>query len=614
VNNIRTTIATVWRIASPYFRSEDKLAGCALLASVIVIELSLVGLDVLLNQWRNRFYNALQERNWEIFVREVGVFCLLAISNVVLVVYQLYLNQWLQIRWRRWMTSHYLGKWLHNANHYRMQLQGDAADNPDQRMTDDVKLFVERTLDIGVGLLSSIVTLASFVVILWGLSAAAPLQVFGNQFEIPGYLVWGALIYAVFGTALTQWIGSPLVGLDFQQQRFEADFRFNLVRVRENAEQIALLQGEGAERERLFERFGRVVDNWYAIMSRTKRLTAFTRGYSQAEVIFPYILVAPAYFADKIQLGGMMQTASAFDSVQGALSFFVSIYRTMAEWQAVIARLDGFEASIESAATLAASSPSSIDVVSSTGEDRIDLAQLLVKLPNGTPLVSADGFAIRANERTLVTGPSGAGKSTLFRAIAGVWPFGNGSIAIPAHATLMMLPQRPYFPIGTLKAAIVYPAAADAFSAERVKEALAAVGLAKLEAQLDEEAHWNRMLSLGEQQRLGLARALLHAPQYLFLDEATASLDEPSEAALYRLLEEKLPATTVVSIGHRSTLEAFHHRNVVLTQEGDRFALQNREAAKEAPPEAAQPAQEIKAGAKARAGGAASGARRKKTE
>jgi len=575
VNNIRSTLATVWRIAAPYFRSEDKWAGCGLLAAVIAIELALVGLDVLLNQWNNRFYNALQDKNWDVFVREIGVFTLLATCNVVLVVYQLYLNQWLQIRWRRWMTTRYLGEWLQGANHYRMQLQGDAADNPDQRITDDVKLFVERTLDIGVGLLSSVVTLASFVIILWGLSAAAPLHVSGREFEIPGYLVWGALIYAIFGTALTQWNGSPLVNLDFQQQRLEADFRFSLVRVRENSEQIALLRGEPAERQRLSDRFSRVVGNWYAIMSRTKRLKAFTQSYSQAAVIFPYILVAPAYFANKIELGGMMQTASAFDSVQKALSFFVSVYRTLAEWRAVVARLDGFETAIASAATLAGSAES-IKMASSTEGDEIDLQQLLVRLPSGTPLVSADHLSIRTSERTLVTGPSGAGKSTLFRAIAGIWPFGNGSIAIPANATLMMLPQRPYFPIGALQAAIVYPAEADAFSSDQVRDALIAVGLPQLATRLEEEAHWNRMLSLGEQQRLGLARALLHRPQYLFLDEATASLDEPSEAALYGLLEEKLPATTIVSIGHRSTLVAFHQRNVVLVRDGDQFALQSQ--------------------------------------
>jgi len=575
VNNIRSTLATVWRIAAPYFRSEDKWAGRALLAAVVSIELALVAIDVLLNQWSNRFFNGLQEYNWDVFVREIGVFSLLATCFIALAVYQLYLNQWLQIRWRRWLTKHYLGEWMDGANHYRMQLQGDAADNPDQRISDDVKLFVDRTLDIGLSLLNSVVTLFSFVIILWGLSAAAPFHFFGNELAIPGYLVWGALIYAIFGTALTQWIGSPLVRLDFQQQRYEADFRFNLVRARENSEQIALLQGENAERQRLWQRFNHVVENWYGIMSRTKRLTAFTASYSQAAVIFPYILVAPAYFAKKIQLGGLTQTASAFGSVQKALSVFVTIYRTLADWRAIVARLDGFEMSIASATTLK-NDIDSVRLVSSDGGKAVDLRQLLVRLPNGTPLVSADGLSLRAGERTLVTGPSGSGKSTLFRAIAGIWPFGSGSIAIPTGASPMMLPQRPYFPIGSLHAAVAYPGEAESFSADQRKDALTMVGLPQLGPRLDEEAHWNRMLSLGEQQRLGVARALLHKPKYLFLDEATASLDEPSEAALYKLLAEKLPDTTIVSIGHRSTLEAFHQRNVTMVRDGDQFTLRDK--------------------------------------
>jgi putative ATP-binding cassette transporter len=573
VNNIRSTLTTVWRISAPYFRSEDKRAGRGLLAAVIAIELAIVGINVLLNQWNSRFYNALQERNWDNFVSEIIYFSVLATIFIVLAVYQLYLNQWLQIRWRRWMTSHYLGDWLHQANHYRMQLEGDAADNPDQRMTDDVKLFVDRTLNIGVGLLSSIVTLASFVAILWGLSNDAPLHLFGQEYAIPGYLVWGALIYSVLGTILTHLIGWPLVGIDYRQQQYEADFRFNLVRVRENSEQIALLRGEDAERERLLVRFGRVVENWLAIMSRTKKLTAFTASYNQASVVFPYVLVAPAYFAQKIQLGGMMQTASAFSSVQGALSFFISIYRQLAEWQAVVNRLDGFEAGIVAARELA-TRDDRIHVVEA-GDGAIDLKGLTLQLPNGTPLVNADGFRLRKGERTLMTGPSGSGKSTLFRAVAGIWPFGAGSITVPAGATLMMLPQRPYFPTGPLRGAVEYPAKDGTFTDLQISSALEQVGLPKLASQPGENGHWNRMLSLGEQQRLGLARALLHAPQYLFLDEATASLDEPSEAALYRLLEAKLPATTIVSIGHRSTLDAFHQRNVRLARDGDRFVLQD---------------------------------------
>jgi putative ATP-binding cassette transporter len=575
VKKIRSTLAIVWRIAIPYFNSEDKTAGRLLLGSVIALQLASVGGDVLINAWRNRFYNALQEKDWDGFVREMIIFCVLAGVTVLLSVYQTYLTQWLQIRWRRWMTSRYLGAWMHDANYYRMQLQGDAADNPDQRLTDDVKSFVSQTLGISVQLLGSIVSLASFVVILWGLSAAAPFFVHGHDLSFPGYLVWAALIYAIFGTALTQWIGSPLVHLNFQQERYEADFRFSLVRVRENTEQIALLKGESAERGRLLQRFGSVVANWYGIMTRTRRLGAFTQSYSQASVVFPFILCAPAFFAGKILLGALMQTAEAFGKVQDALSFFVAAYTTLADWRAVIARLDGFEMSIKNAEELAISK-SSIQVEASGTTDAINIEQLLVELPNGEPLVTAGGLSISGGERVLFTGPSGAGKSTLFRAIAGIWPYGRGSVTIPAQATLMMLPQRPYFPIGTLKAAIIYPAQADAFSGEQVRDALVAVGLPKLAPQLDEDAHWNRMLSLGEQQRLGLARALLHAPQYLFLDEATASLDEGAEAKLYRLLEERLPATTIVSIGHRSTLAAFHTRSVSLARDGDVFTLQGR--------------------------------------
>lgn len=579
MNSIRLMIATVWRIAIPYFRSEDKWAGRGLLAAVIAIELSIVGINVLLNQWNSRFYNALQDRNWDNFVSELIFFSVLAASFVILKVYQLYLNQWLQIRWRRWMTSHYLGSWLHNANHYRMQLLGDAADNPDQRITDDVKMFVDNTLSIGIGLLSSIVTLISFVIILWGLSADAPLHLFGGDFDIPGYLVWGALIYAVLGTALTHWIGWPLASLNFSQQTLEADFRFNLVRVRENSEQIALLKGESAERERLSDRFGKVVANWLQIMSRTKRLTAFTASYSQAAVVFPFILVAPAYFANKVQLGGLMQTASAFNSVQDSLSFFVSAYRALAEWSSVISRLEGFEKALADGEALV-SSDDTIRTIPTPHATEITLKDLLVQLPQGGTLVAARDFHVRQDESLLVTGPSGSGKSTLFRAIAGVWPFGRGSVTIPAQAKLMMLPQRPYFPVGALYAAIAYPSATTTYSSAELEAALTSVGLHTLVPRLNEEAHWNRMLSLGEQQRLGIARALLDAPDYLFLDEATASLDEPSEAALYRLLQAKLPHATIVSIGHRSTLNVFHQRKTSLAKTGEQFALTDeREAA-----------------------------------
>jgi len=573
VKSLASTLASIWRLSAPYFRSEDRRAGLVLLFAVIAIELSLVGINVLLNQWNNRFYNALQERNWDSFVSELMFFCMLAVAYILLAVYQIYLNQWLQIRWRQWMTKEYLGNWLGSANHYRMQLLGDAADNPDQRIAEDIQLFVERTLAIGVGLLGALVTLGSFVIILWALSAAAPLHMFGSVWSIPGYLVWAALIYALAGTVFTHWIGRPLIDLNFRQQRLEADFRFNLVRVRENAEQIALLRGENTETERLVERFARIAENWMRIMIRTKKLTFFTAGYSQVSTVFPYVVVSPAYFAGAMQLGGLMQTASAFGSVQNSLSFFINVYRTLAEWRSVVQRLDGFELSA-AAAHAAARTPPRIAVRAVPDRRDVRLEDMTVKLPTGTPLVGADGVAVSQGEHVLFTGPSGSGKSTLFRAIAGIWPFGQGEVLLPKDAHPMTLPQRPYFPVGTLAAAVTYPAEPGAYSREQLSETLTAVGLPALAARLDEEAHWNRMLSLGEQQRLGIARALLQAPDILFLDEATASLDEPAEEQLYRLLQQRLPSATIVSIGHRSTLAAFHDRRLTLKYDGDRYRVQ----------------------------------------
>jgi vitamin B12/bleomycin/antimicrobial peptide transport system ATP-binding/permease protein len=571
LKKIVSTIATIWRLSIPYFHSEDRLAGRVMLAAVIAMELALVGANVILNLWYNRFYNTLQDRDWNAFISAILFFCALAAVYIVLAVYKTYLTQWLQIRWRRWMTQAYLQQWLNAANHYRMQLLGDAADNPDQRIAEDIRSFVDVTLSIATGLLSSIVSFCSFVVILWVLSAQAPLHLFGAVIAIPGYLVWAALIYAVLGTALTHLIGWQLIPLNFQQQRFEADFRFNLVRTRENSEQIAALGGDAAEREGHLGRFEPVIVNWLAIMQRTKLVNFLANGYSLVSTIFPYIVVSPAYFAGVMQLGGLMQTASAFDSVQKALSYFVSNYQSIAEWRAVIDRLAGFEQAIE-ASRAAALAPASVEVVQRSGApfaaERLD-----VRLPGGEPIVAADHIEFGSGDRILITGPSGSGKSTLFRAIAGIWPFGSGRVHVPADAKIMLIPQRPYFPVAPLGAAVSYPASAGTFADARIAEALAAVGLSELVPRLHEEEHWNRMLSLGEQQRLAIARALLHAPDYLFLDEATASLDEAAEAALYRLLQERLKGTTIISIGHRSTLRAFHGRRVELVPEAASYRV-----------------------------------------
>jgi putative ATP-binding cassette transporter len=577
VTGSASTLAVIWRLAAPYFRSGDRRAGMALLAAVIAMELANVAISVLINRWNARFYDALQNRDWDSFLSELLYFCVLAGIAIVLAVYQLYLRQWLQMRWRAWMTRAYLGHWLDHANHYRMQLLGDAADNPDQRIADDIRLFVDNGLYIGIRLLGAVVSFGSFVVILWTLSAEAPFHLFGIEIAVPGYLVWAALIYAVAGTALTHWIGSPLIGLNFQQQRYEADFRFDLVRVRENGEQIALLGGEAAETHRLLDRFSRVITNWWAIMTRTKRLTFLTAGYSQVAVVFPFIVVSPAYFAGRVQLGGLMQTASAFGSVQESLSIIITVYREIAEWRAVIDRLAGFDRAIAAARAAATAEPS-IAMRTWPHGASIAIDDLTATLPSGAPLVAADDAVFGKGDHVLVTGPTGAGKSTLFRAIAGIWPFGRGAVELPAGGGVMTLPQRPYFPVGSLHAAVTYPALPERFDAAAVRDVLAAVGLATLAPRLAEEAHWNRLLSLGEQQRLAIARAILHAPRFLFLDEATASLDEPSEEALYRLIDAALPGVTMVSIGHRSTLARFHRRGFVLERDGELHRLRERTA------------------------------------
>ena len=556
--NFRTTAKEFARIAVPYFRSEDRWAGRALLFAVISLQLFQVWLNVRFNAWYNTFYTALQNKDWDTFIFQIGVFSLLAAFFIVSAVYQLYLQQWLQIRWRNWLTQRYLGRWLGQGTHYRMRLKGDQADNPDQRIADDIREFVDGTLNIGIALLGSIVTLVSFVVILWTLSSATPLMIGSQSFEIPGYLVWAALIYAIIGTWVTHLVGRPLIKLNFNQQRYEADFRFSLVRLRENAEEVTLLSGEKAEETRLRDRFGSVIRNWYDIMHRRKRLTFLTAGYSQVALIFPFLVVSPVYFFGSLTLGGLMQIVSAFGQVQSALSFFVTAYTSIADWKAVLNRLTGFEASIAWAEGLDRTAPR-LEFLSDGGNALL-VEELAVGLPNGQEIVRLSQLSIEPGERVLVTGPSGAGKTTLFRALGGVWPFGTGSIRVPKGASVLVLPQRPYMPLGSLRGALAYPGAQDAFAQGEIDDVLKAVGLESFREELDETAYWADKLSGGEQQRLSIARAILQKPQWLFLDEATGALDEASEAALYRLLIERLPGTAIVSIGHRASLAQFHRR------------------------------------------------------
>ena len=576
--NFRSSARNFTSIATPYFRGDDRWPGRILLVSVIALQLFQVWLNVKFNSWYNTFYNALQNKDWNVFIYQLGVFSILAAAFIVTAVYQLYLQQWLQIRWRRWLTKRYLGRWLEQGTHYRMRLKDDQADNPDQRIADDIRQFISSSLDIGIALLGSIVTLVSFVVILWNLSAATPLMIGSKSFEVPGYLVWAALIYAIIGTWVTHLVGRPLVKLNFDQQRYEADFRFSLVRLRENAEQVTLLSGEEAEEGRLRDRFANVVRNWYGIMHRTKRLTFLTAGYNQVAIIFPFLVVSPVYFFGAMTLGGLMQVASAFGQVQSSLSFFVTAYTNIADWKAVLDRLAGFEASIDWARGLDQTAPR-VELISDGG-DALHVEDLAVSVPSGQEIVRVKDLSIELGERVLVTGPSGSGKTSLFRALGGVWPFGEGSIRIPKGADLLVLPQRPYLPLGTLRGALAYPGPENSFTPKEIDEVIDAVGLSDLRDELDVTAYWADKLSGGEQQRLSIARALLQKPDWLFLDEATSALDEPAESELYRLLLTRLPNAAIVSIGHRSSLIQFHDRFFELSPEASgRHSLAEAEMA-----------------------------------
>src|SRR5262245_3357739 len=486
MRGIGRTFAQIARLSLPYFRSEDRWAGRCLLGAILAIELAQVGVAVLLNSWNARFYDALQQKNASAFGYELAIFSGLVTAFILLAVYQLYLSQALQIRWRKWMTNGLLGSWLHESTAYRMQLSGDCTDNPDQRIAEDIKLFVSNTLSLGTGLLGSVATLSSFVVILWGLSNAAPLTLFGYTLGIPGYLVWVAIVYAVAGTFVSHRIGRPLVDLDIEQQHREANFRAGLMRVRENAEQIALLRGETAEHRRLMAHFTKVKDNWRAIMGRQKRLTFFTAGYNQVQIIVPILAAGPVYFAGTIGLGGLMQTVSAFGRVEGALSFFVKAYPQLAQWKSIIERLAGFERSIADAAR----SQEALEVVERSAAYSISAAGLDLKKPCGAPLLEIETLDLTVGVATLLTGRSGTGKSTLLRVLAGIWPHARGRIEMPARSRLLVLPQRPYLPEGSLRDAITFPRVLSVNEDARICALLTEVGLSTFSKRLDEHAHW----------------------------------------------------------------------------------------------------------------------------
>ncbi|NEW88785.1 ABC transporter ATP-binding protein/permease [Rhodopseudomonas sp. WA056] len=553
--SLRAGLRSALRLAVPYFRSDQRWIGLSLLASLIGAQLVAVGAAVAENYWRNAFFQTLQDKNWPGFIEQFWVYAVIAVFHICGAVYQRYLGQWLTIRWRGWMTAHYLDRWLHGSTHYRATMAAGAVDNPDQRIAEDVRSYISLTLELLVGLIGAIARLTSFVAILWALSSSIPFSIFGVT--IPGYLVWAALIYTVAGSAVTHWIGRRLIGIDFEQERREADFRFALVRLRENSEAVALLHGEDFEKRGLAMRFQAIVDNWFRLMKLQQLIGLFSESYKRYSLYFPYFVMAPLFFGGTMQLGSFMQSGSAFNEVRNSFSYFINAYLKLAELAAVTHRLSQF------AQVVKQSKPANADVTSPSAGAALDASEIVVKTAAGSPIIAVDGVRVESGTSLLITGPSGTGKTSLVRAIAGIWPFVDGSVSTAARRPLV-LPQRPYLPLGTLRAALSYPEAPDRSDAARMVEALQDVGLDHFVALLDQVDRWDLRLSEGEKQRLAIARALLYQPDLLILDEATSALSKPSEILLHQILRMRLSTATIVAVSHQDALHSYYDSVTVL--------------------------------------------------
>ena len=567
--------ARIWPFR-PFTAMERRVAVAMVVFLVLVNQVE-VGVTLRLSFFNRDMFNALQNKNAAEFWHQLlFVFTPWAFAYVGMAVIEFFVQSMLVIRWRRWLTDHFVSRWLSVHSHYRISLVAHQTDNPDQRIAEDVSRFINGgtdgantangLYDFSILLIFTISTLVSFSIVLWDLSANFSLP--GTDIKVPGFLFWVAFVYAAGGTWITHLLGRPLIHIFFERQHREADFRFSLVRLREYTEQVALLNGEGAERGMVGQRFAAVIANFLELVYRRVRVTVFTAAFGQISTIIPYVLTAPFYFLGKIELGVMTQTAQAFDRVTAAMTVFVTYYTSLAGFKSVVDRLTSFDQAIEAAQALA-----NAGMVREAGEAReIALKDVHVALPDGRSIIEVKDLTLADGENVLLTGPSGSGKSTLFRAISGIWPYGEGHIRIPEGARVMVVPQKPYIPIATLRAAVTYPAQPGAYPDEDIRKALTDAHLGALADQLDREDMWSQRLSGGEQQRIALVRALLMRPDWLFLDESTSALDEKLESEMYAALAEHLPKTTIISIGHRSTLGGFHHRRLEMMPEGDRFA------------------------------------------
>jgi len=555
-----------WQITRTWLGAPDRGNARLLIAGLVVLTIAQVVVQIRMNLWNRDFFNALESRDGGAFSAQILTFLWLAVVSMGVAVYQLYVKQLIQLRWREWLTRHLLEAWLREGRHYQLEVAGAAADNPDQRIAEDVRIATELAAEFATGMLTSLLMLTAFVGVLWTLSGPLHLSLFGAEFDIPGYMVFAALLYAMAGTALTWLVGRPLVRLNVAYTSAEAEFRFGLTRARESGEGIALIRGEPDERRGLTGLFGGVAGAVRGLMRSRRNLMWLTSAYATLAMIFPTVVASPAYFAGAITLGGLMQIGAAFAQVQIALNWFVDNFPKIAEWRSAVQRVVAFRDVIEEL-DLLVNDPEQPTIRVTEGEaDRLVLRNLEVAFANGATVIADASAEIVAGERVLIQGESGTGKSTLFRAIGGLWPWGAGEITTPPRASMMFMPQRPYLPLGTLLGSLAYPSAPERFGAEEAGAALERVGLGALVPRLAETERWDRVLSLGEQQRLAFARLLLHAPRWIFMDEATAALDEANQDAMMTLVLEALPDAALISIGHRPGLEAFHTRTLKLVR------------------------------------------------
>ena len=556
-------LKNIWFLTKGYWQSEEKYKATFMLIAIIAMSLAQVYVLVLFNKWYNSFYTALQEYNNEAIIWSVKEFTILAFFHVALNSYAFYLRKVLQMNWRTWMTTQYIKDWLTARTYYLLQVFEKDTDNPDQRISDDIRMFVENTLTLVLGFIKNVVLFVSFVGILWNLSGPLDLDFIGLDIAIPGYMVWITLIYAAVGTWLTHKTGKVLGWLNFEQQKFEADFRYSMIRLRENSENVAFYKGERFEGNYFGKKFTTLIDNLWKIVKKQTQVLVLTFTYSQTSVIVPLAMSVPKYLTKQINLGIFMQISSAFGRVQDSLSFFVDSYVSLAEWYSVVARLTGFNTHMELVKEEYKQEEKYL--LEGTG-DNLEVKDFNIKLPNGYVLVENLDVQFTPASSWLVKGASGTGKSTLLRSISGLWPYTEGEITYP-KGKKMFLPQKSYLPLGSLRDVLLYPGNME-ISNEKIKEALNLCKLDYLTDQLTKEEDWSTIFSLGEQQRIAFVRALLHNPSWLFLDEATSAMDEQLEQDMYELLGSKLPGATIISVGHRSTLNKFHNKCLTLLGEG----------------------------------------------